>query len=60
MKNRLLLALVACVAIALSSSCKSEMDEVTPVETVDVPKEKLADTDGLKTKIFFPKDPIKK
>jgi hypothetical protein len=60
MKNRLLLALVASVAIALSSSCKSEMEEVTPVETVDVSKEKLADADGFVTKFFFPKDPINK
>lgn len=57
MNNKLLVALMACVVIALSSSCESEMDEVKPVETVHISKEKLADTDGLKTKIFFPKKP---
>lgn len=60
MRKNLLLTLITSMSIAILSSCESELDEVTPITTIDVTKEKLADTNGLKTKIFFPKDPIKK
>lgn len=59
MKNKYLLPLMACMAIALLIGCESELDEVKPVKTTEVTNEKLADTNGFVTKLFFPKDPDK-
>lgn len=58
MNRTILLTLTTCMAIGLFlSSCESQLEEVKPINTVEITSEKQPDNMGFVTKLFFPKKP---
>lgn len=63
MKTRIALTVLTLSSLVCSTGCESqrdEIDEIKPLKTIPADAVDRGEVQGMKVKIFFPKDPIKK